>query len=59
MGEGEEPLSSQFFKTRPKTTTPPLFDRVLVFDCKRKTVHVQSEKEVVKCELVSTVTFPF
>ena len=49
------PLGHQFLRTRGKTPSPPLKDRVIVYDCERKKLEVKSKKEADKGKLKQTI----
>ncbi|MCJ1253623.1 hypothetical protein MMC24_001435 [Lignoscripta atroalba] len=44
--EESEPSRNQFVKNRGRTPSPPLKNRVIVYDCNQRTVEVQNKEDV-------------
>ena len=44
----QEPRRSQFLRIRGRSRSPPLKNRVIVYDCDQKTIQVKSEDDVIK-----------
>jgi len=46
--EGQEPSKKQFVGNRGRTPSPPLKNRVIVFNCRANTIGVENKKDFVK-----------
>lgn len=49
-----EPSKHQFLRIHGKTRSPPLKDRVIIYDCDKKSLEVRSKKEFDKGKLTKT-----
>jgi hypothetical protein len=49
--ENESMSAHQFLRYRGKTRSPPLNDRVILYDCEKESLEVRSRKEVDKGKL--------
>lgn len=44
--QDREPSGSQSLRIRGRTKSPPLKDRVIIYDCEKKSLEVRSKKQV-------------
>ena len=55
--EESEPSRNQFVKNRGRTPSPPLKNRVIVYDCNQRTVEVQNKEDVAHRKLLTIMMF--